>query len=142
MLLMTTVTIITSVTSCTSDDDNNNDNTPENLIGNWNLVNVSGGIAGINHPVAEGTVVWEFNTNNTVTIVNTAADDYTGLATGTYPYAFVTSDVPESCAQKLTINNTQSGGCVTFTANGKMFVNDSYADGFTLEFSPGFTINQ
>ncbi|MDI1256027.1 MAG: hypothetical protein PSV16_07980 [Flavobacterium sp.] len=132
--------LVASIWSCHRDDDNNN--VPENLIGHWKLVNVSGGIAGINQPITDGAVTWEFNSNNTVTIVNAGDDDYTGLASGTYPYAFVNSDVPESCAEKLAINNTQSGGCLTFTTDGKMLISDNYADGFTLEFEHGFSINQ
>lgn len=131
--------LVTALSSCHNDDDNNN--VPADLIGNWRLVSVSGTIAGTVETIPDGAVVWDFSNNSTVTIANNyEGENYYGPASGTYPYDFVNSDAPNLCAQKLSVNNTQSGGCVSFS-EGKMYISDGYADGVTWEFAPNFTTN-
>lgn len=74
--------------SCSNDDDNSAQET--GLQGTWNLVNVTGGIAGIDEDIERGMVVWDFDmTSGMVTITNTIADSTfdTSLPSGTYSYS-------------------------------------------------------
>jgi len=73
--------------SCSSDDDSTRETT---LQGTWNLVNVTGGIAGIDEDIERGMVVWDFNmTSGMVTITNNITDSTfdTSLPSGTYSYS-------------------------------------------------------
>ena len=48
--------------SCTSDDDNQK--TEATLNGSWHLVNISGGLVGVNDDFDTGLITWIFNENN------------------------------------------------------------------------------
>lgn len=78
--------------SCTSDDDNQN--TEATLNGSWHLVNVSGGLVGVNDDFDTGLITWIFNENNLeLTVINTNTTDviFDGLASGTYNYQPLTT---------------------------------------------------
>mgnify|MGYP000498269196 CR=1 FL=1 len=78
--------------SCTSDDDNQN--TEATLNGSWHLVNISGGLVGVNDDFDTGLITWIFNENNLeLTVINTNTTDviFDGLASGTYNYQPLTT---------------------------------------------------
>ena len=80
-------------TSCKKDDDDTNE--PEFISGNWNLKNVSGGIAGVDIDYTPGEVIWNFNLETDVltvqnNIITTGPEDtYAGFETGTYSFEIV-----------------------------------------------------
>ncbi|MDH7445645.1 hypothetical protein [Aquimarina sp. 2201CG14-23] len=115
--------------SCSNDDNNNNRSTM--LEGTWNLVNVTGGFAGINQDFERETIVWNFNeSNNTVVVTNnsTITGVYDGFPTGTYSYSIVApADTDE-----LVVNEINLG---TFTITSSSFtVSQQFRDGFQVQF--------
>ena len=91
------------------EDDNPSDDKP---IGTWNLVNVSGGIAGSDFNFPPGTITWKFNYDGTVEVVNnnpadSNAEDF--FETGTYTYEHVVNEIPNSCQHVMMIDNINLG---------------------------------
>ncbi|MEM5563516.1 hypothetical protein WNY78_00300 [Psychroserpens sp. AS72] len=82
------------VLSCNSDDDVVANNEPT-LEGSWSLVNVIGGLAGIDDDYENGIIIWNFNQETqqlTVTNTNTELVIFDGLPTGVYDYEVLTTD--------------------------------------------------
>lgn len=114
--------------SCSSDDDNN---VALTLLGSWNLVNVSGGITGLDEDIDRGAVVWDFDTaSGMVTIVNnsTTTSANTLLASGTYTYSV--SDAAD--ANILAVNEVDYGRLNL--ENTVFTITESAIDGFTFRF--------
>ena len=79
--------------NCKSDDDSQENSAT--LQGKWSLVNVSGGLAGVDDNFDTGMIVWSFDQETftlTVTNTNTETVVYDGLPTGTYDYKVLTTD--------------------------------------------------
>ncbi|HMB63682.1 MAG TPA: hypothetical protein VKN36_11455 [Eudoraea sp.] len=92
------------------------------LNGRWNLVNVSGGFAGINEDFEEGTIVWNFEAaTGTLTIENNNTSDalYDGLPSGSYQYSILTDDKNLF----LYIDNRESGAI--FTSLGEIVLDQN-----------------
>ncbi|MBY8961345.1 hypothetical protein KJK34_01120 [Flavobacterium sp. D11R37] len=101
----------------------------------WQLVNVSGSIAGIDDDFEPGAVKWTFNTDNTVTVVNNNTDEAKTdfFDSGNYTYGYVeNTDSPEACQNTIKISNIDFG-CVNVTGNTMRFT-QPYADGYILTF--------
>lgn len=121
-------------TSCDSDDDT----APMDPIhGIWNLVNVSGGFAGINEDYESGSITWSFNSQDlTITVQNNTGQInlFSGYVTGTYPYAIIEAN--ENVY--LVINNTEFGSYIvsdtSLNINQNEFSFGTGADGFFLQF--------
>ncbi len=63
---------------------------PQIIIVHWNLVEVTGGIAGADHTFPLETIVWDFNEIDLkLTVTNNNTDDTKedALTSGTYPYS-------------------------------------------------------
>jgi|GEM_PF-6567849 len=60
-----------TLTSCSDGDENEPMQVFPDVAATYKLINVSGSIAGVSHDFAPGTITWRFNTNQTVTVVNT-----------------------------------------------------------------------
>lgn len=91
MKYYTLVLLISFVTftNCSVNNDNNN-TPPIIIITYWNLVNVSGGVAGISEDFPLNTIKWVFNeANATLNIENNNDDDTKpdGLDSGNYTYS-------------------------------------------------------
>lgn len=102
--------------------------------GEWKLINVSGGFAGVNDNFPAGQIKWTVNSaNNTVTVVNnnTNPDAQDVLESGVYPY-LLENDTNSICSQTFNVNNMDLG-CYEVTAN-QWTITFAYADGFTLTF--------
>ncbi|WP_299443802.1 hypothetical protein [uncultured Aquimarina sp.] len=113
--------------SCSNDDDNSE----PTLQGAWNLVNVSGGITGLDEDIAKGVVVWDFNTTSgMVTIVNnsTTTTANTLLASGTYTYS-----VSAPADADLLIVNEVDYGRLNLE-NTVFTITEGAIDGFTFRF--------
>lgn len=117
--------------SCSSNDDNVQNNT---ITGSWTLVASTGTIAGINHQFNENTIIWSFNTNNTVTILNNNTDEtlQSGFPSGTYPYNIANNDVVASCPKNITIDMAEFG-CIAIYES-EMDINQNIADGINYHF--------
>ncbi len=83
--------ILFTLTGCSIEGDSNNQ--PSQItITEWNLINVTGGIAGVDHDFETGDIVWSFNNINALLTVNnnnTEDDLEDGLSTGSYNISFI-----------------------------------------------------
>ncbi|SEK37241.1 hypothetical protein SAMN04487910_0369 [Aquimarina amphilecti] len=114
---------------CSSDDDNNAQEST--IAGAWNLVNVSGGVTGVDEDIEKGAIVWDFNeTTGMVTINNTITDASFNvlLDSGTYTYS-----VSAPADADLLIVNEVNVGSLNL-ANGAFTVEETFDDGFTFRF--------
>ena len=133
ILILLSILGLAIYTSCNSDDDSVQ---PEILNGTWNLINASGGIAGVNESYQNGSVTWTFDSqNSTVTIENNSqATVYTLSTNGTYSYTIVESEDK----QYLHINDVEIGRYVlstnTLIVNENEIASGSRADAFVLQF--------
>ncbi|HEX8269547.1 MAG TPA: hypothetical protein VF581_06610 [Flavobacterium sp.] len=113
--------------------DNDDSTTTEQVPGQWSLVNVSGGIAGINDSFPEGTIKWTYDEDtSTVTVVNNNADESLEdiFATGTYNLSIIPSDNPSACPQQIIIYNMNLG-CQNINGD-EMTFNQAVDDGYIL----------
>ncbi|WP_299548426.1 hypothetical protein [Seonamhaeicola sp.] len=81
-------TIFLTITSCNLSDDGNNEPTVITLY-HWNLINVSGGLAGVDNDFEVGDIVWNYDQfTNKLYVENLNPDDMIedGLDTGTYDF--------------------------------------------------------
>ena len=118
--------------SCNSDDDAQQ-NTDSALQGTWSLVNVSGGLAGVNDDFEIGTITWNFNEDNlelTVTNTNTTTVIYDGFPSGTYDYELLT---PTEESASVTINSFEYR-ITTLTSSLLLLDEGVAADGFLHTF--------
>lgn len=115
------------ISSCTSDN---------NMIitEKFNLINVSGGFAGVNENFNEGEIIWTFNTQNeTLTIEKNIQNAFSGLGEGNYSYSF--KNIEEK--RYFYLNNTEIGS-VTNEVD-RMIINENElstgigADGFIFQ---------
>ena len=119
--------------SCNNDDDAQQ-NTDPTLEGTWSLVNVYGGLAGVDDDFDMGTITWDFDEDNlelTVTNTNTTAVIYDGFPSGTYDYELFT---PTDENASVTIN-TFSYVITTLTSSQLILDEGVAADGFLLTFN-------
>ncbi|TDP59158.1 hypothetical protein [Flavobacterium dankookense] len=131
-----TLLLLLVLTQFSCNDDERNDNFENQINGQWRLTKVAGGLVGINHTFDPITIVWTFNTsNNTVTIVNNNPDDsiiYDGFETGVYEYQIENNPVSNLCDDVITIDGIEMG-CIDIV-NNKLVIDQSFSDGFQLEF--------
>ncbi len=83
--------ILFTLTNCSTEGNSNNQ--PSQItITEWNLINVTGGIAGVDHDFEIGDIVWSFNNINALLTVNnnnTEDDLEDSLSTGSYNISFI-----------------------------------------------------
>ncbi len=83
--------ILFTLTNCSTEGNSNNQ--PSQItITEWNLINVTGGIAGVDHDFEIGDIVWSFNNINALLTVNnnnTEDDLEDSLPTGSYNISFI-----------------------------------------------------
>lgn len=108
--LLSLVLMTVLFAGCNDDDDNG---TAE-LSGAWKLTRIQGGFAGVDETFAPGVITWNFNDNQTVTIVNNNTDDAAEdlFESGTYDYAANTTGESGECGTQLSIDGTGLG-CMT-----------------------------
>ncbi|WP_343912612.1 hypothetical protein [Aquimarina litoralis] len=116
--------------SCSNDDDGNAV-VQSTIEGEWSLVKVTGGFAGVDEDIDKGTIEWDFDeASGMVTITNTISDASfnTILPSGTYTYSI---SAPAD-ADDLIVNNVNLG---RITLENNFFtVEESLVDGFTFRF--------
>lgn len=120
--------------SC-SDDDYQNPNPTETLTNNWTLVTATGTIAGTTHEFPDGLIVWKFNTDNTITVINNNTDEslQSGLASGTYTYTVSNNSEIIGCEKSISINPTTEFGCLN-VSDLEMDIDQGVADGINYHF--------
>ena len=124
--------LMLSTLSCNSDDDTEQNSEPT-LNGSWSLVNVTGGLAGIDDDFETGLIIWDFNQDNlelTVTNNNTVNVIYDGFPTGTYDYEIFT----ETNGEMSVVINTVSYRVTTLASSQLVIDEGIVADGFLLTF--------
>ncbi|MDG5490561.1 hypothetical protein [Psychroserpens sp. SPM9] len=86
------VALIFVAMSCQNDDDGTPNNEPT-LEGPWSLVNVSGGLAGVDQDFELGIITWDFDIETQqLTIVNTNTDVvFDGYPSGVYDFQALTN---------------------------------------------------
>lgn len=135
------------ITSCSEDDPVNTQENPCALVfpgphhGTWNLINVSGSIAGVSHNFEPGTIKWtfEFCTNTDITVVNNNENELVEdfLETGSYNLTFTEFDAgAPGCPQYWVINGTNFG-CMSYSGvePETLTLTQQVADGYTLKFT-------
>lgn len=113
--------------SCSSNDDTIPTATTE-----WNLISVTGGLAGVDDTFDSGLITWTFNSNtNTVIVVNNNTDDtlidFFDSGTYTYVTTVVGSDI------HVTIDGIEFG-VITQTAS-QMTLDQQALDGYLVTFT-------
>ncbi|WP_405574871.1 hypothetical protein [Winogradskyella sp. Asnod2-B02-A] len=121
--------------SCNTDD-NSQQNAEPTIGGQWNLVNVTGGLAGVDDDFEVGLIIWDFNEDNlelTVTNNNTANVIYDGLSSGTYDYEVLstTGETAYLVIHNFGINHE----IITLNASQLVLDEGVVADGFLLTFN-------
>jgi hypothetical protein len=117
---------------CTNDNTHGNDDV---VRGSWNLINVSGGFAGVDDDFEKGKIVWKFDgkTESLIVVNNDASNSiYNGLPTGTYTY----SVLQEKDKFYLFVNDKEVGGILVaetkLVLDQNIITSGSGADGFVL----------
>ncbi len=111
--------------------DYSGDSSIENLIQQkWDLVNVNGGLTGIDVNFSEGTITWDFGDEEVIIVNNNQGANaiYDGLATGTYNYS-----IQEFNDVKILEVDSQNLGVVSIV-DGQLTVDQRASDGFQLRF--------
>jgi len=117
--------------------DNNTNETPKVYVTYWHLINVSGGIAGVDNDFVMDKITWNFNeATGKLTVKNTNTDETIedGLNTGTYTFS-----VTEVGSDKFLVVNSNEFGGLTFTEtqlaiDQNKISNGTGADGFIYTF--------
>lgn len=126
--LLLIVTIVSfSLIGCSNDDDANPNQDP--LEGNWSLVRITGGFAGVNDTIPPNLRKYTF-TNGTLTVVNTSTDQYpTFLQNGEYPYKLSTEN-----NEQILLINTRDYQVISLEANTFGIGDDIPVDGLGYSF--------
>jgi hypothetical protein len=108
------------------------------LNGSWNLINVSGGFAGINENFPAGSIIWTFNaTAATLSVVNNDTTNalFDGLPSGNYAYSIFEVDKDSF----LMVDAVEWGGLSflqdELIINQNAMSNGSGADRFVLKLT-------
>ncbi|MDL5513473.1 hypothetical protein QSE00_16725 [Arenibacter sp. M-2] len=114
------------------------ESTPEKkdkVSGTWNLMNVSGGFAGVDEDFEKGKIIWEFDTKDGTLLVTNNDESgalYNGLPTGTYAYSILQGKDQDY----LQLNDKEVGGIDVAKSQLVLDQNNtssgSGADGFVL----------
>lgn len=118
--------------ACNNEDDGapNNDSPFE---GQWSLVNVSGGLAGVDEDFEMGLITWDFDIETqelTITNTNTASV-FSGFPTGVYDFQVLTNGEMSS----LILEDSFSMVITTLTNNQLILDEGVAADGFLYTFA-------
>lgn len=96
----------------------------------WDLVNINGGLAGIDIDFPPGSITWDFDESNVKIINNNPYMNaiYDGLSSGTYDYL-----INEINGYKtLEVDEQDLGG--TYILNDELIVDQRAVDGFQMQF--------
>ena len=116
---------------CSEDDDTSPNPNLSGVQGEWNLVNVTGGLIGLNENFEKGVIVWEFNEGKKILKItnNNTTNVYDVLPSGTYAYSILT--VNDS--KELIIDDKNIGNFELTT--DQFTIDDQFRDGFRATFN-------
>jgi hypothetical protein len=123
--------------SCNESDDSNSQNS---IAGNYNLVNVSGSIAGVSNDFDPGVIRWHIDgENQSLTVINNF-DDNNGsiedfMETGSYTFETTTNETAGQCNYKYLADDNDLG-CLSIETDGTLVFTQPYADGYILTLKP------
>ena len=124
--------------ACYNDDNTNVEmpqTTNENFEGEWKLVNVSGGIMGVNDTFPEGMITWKVNgISQTIAVTNDNPDAQAQdiLPDGIYNYSFVPNEAtPELCDMTIKVGDVNLG-CYNITSE-EFTMSQVESDGFFIK---------
>lgn len=113
--------------------DDSQQNTNPTLHGTWSLVNVSGGLAGVDDDFESGIITWDFKTETSEIIVtnsNTSEVIHSGYPSGTYSYEVISTENDITVA----IENTSLK--LEILTNFQLILDEGLAsDGFQYTFN-------
>ncbi|WP_298900902.1 hypothetical protein [uncultured Psychroserpens sp.] len=117
--------------ACYNDDDSTQNNEPS-LFGEWSLINVSGGLIGVDQDFDSDLIIWDFNQDTMqLTITNNNTDaDFDGWPTGVYNYTVSSTDD----GLTIVIENF-SMTVVTLTSTSLTLDEGIAVDGFLFKFN-------
>jgi len=122
-----------SLFSCS---DNSNEPIADESIttNNWTLVAATGSMVSIYHEFPRGTIIWKFNSNNTLTIINNTTDSslQSGFASGTYTYSISDNDENATCKKQIRIA-TAEFQCLVVSGT-QMSIDQRAVDGNMYQF--------
>jgi hypothetical protein len=120
-----------------NDDDAQGNPSAQNIEGTWQLVNVSGSIAGVSNNFDEGVITWTFQEDmQMIQIVNNSTDTnkYSGPESGHYDYENVPNEItPQNCTTTIEVGSFLNMGCRDTTGNTMTFT-QLEADGYVFKF--------
>ncbi|MDU8886134.1 hypothetical protein RXV94_08185 [Yeosuana sp. MJ-SS3] len=126
LLILVTCALCLS-SSCNNDNANTKTET-------WFLVNISGGIAGINENFEKGIIAWTFNEEGSALTVENTTGSTNGFESGTHSYRILRTNGKKY----LIVENNEIGGMIEtenqLTIDQNMQSGGSGADGFILLF--------
>lgn len=101
----------------------------------WSLVNVSGSIAGVSHDFPQGQIVWTFNADSTIDVVNNNPDQSVEdfLDSGNFAYGYFPSENPTATCTDDFFVWCFVLGCQQVDGD-TMTITQQFADGYTLTF--------
>ncbi|HET8810467.1 MAG TPA: hypothetical protein VFM65_09420 [Flavobacteriaceae bacterium] len=109
-------------------DNSDNDIDDPTIYGSWNLMNISGGFAGVDNDFERGTIIWTFDGNSSELVVenNNTEEVIDGLDSGTYMFSISGSDT-------LFVEGGRFG--VYTVSKTQLIIDQGVAsDGFLLKF--------
>lgn len=116
---------------CSEDDDTSPNPNLSGLQGEWHLVNVTGGLIGINENFEKGVIVWVFNEETKVVKITNknTTDVYDVLPSGTYTYSILAvNDSKELIIDDKNIGNFE-------LSTNQFTIDDQFRDGFRATFN-------
>jgi hypothetical protein len=124
------ILIVSLYNSCTVDDDYESNPT---LLGSWNLIEVSGTIAGTTDQFEYGLITWNFE-EGTVTVVNNNTDEslLDGFDSGNYDFLSSVNPTAESCSRTLSFS-PEDVNCIAYDYEN-LVISQNIADGLTFRF--------
>lgn len=129
--ILSALLILFLTNSCTIDDDATVDRT---ILGKWNLVQVSGTIAGITDDFDYGVVTWDFALQSVIVTNNNVNDNLIAtFESGIYSYQVSSVAVEAfSCIQTISFS-ADDLNCLQFD-NNTLYISQNIADGITFKF--------
>ena len=120
--------------SC-SDNDNTNYVPNDTIINEWTVLKSSGTIAGITHEFPNGTILWKFQENNTVTIVNNNTNNnlQSAFPSSTYSYSVSINSATANCDKKIIIDGNNEFQCLVIN-DMQLDIEQGVADGINYHF--------
>lgn len=115
--------------SCNDNDDNSTQQ--ETISGTWNLINVRGGLAGINNNYSKGDIKWAFDQTNAILTVENKIGNNNAFYLHNGIYSFNIEDDQET---KILFIDNNDYRLVILSIDNSLIITDDFNDGFTAEF--------